>query len=406
MKHLGVFNSRWRSLFTIAGVVVVALQTLQQAARAEGNAIQYTFTSVNNGAYPNTVIESFQFTAPNFISSDGYVDAPSLNYCSITGFAVTNGVYTPLPCAWVAFLPSHPGSGMIPAAEIDVAFYYWMQGGFGGGGGANYFPPGSFSAIGEYDVLFSNDHYTAHLSVKKVPAPEPVDLLTQNPQQTFRSFVAKTTKQADGFQLNSVFVVRNPATVVNPVSSPVALRVGSFFARIPPGSFQQNGDEYVYEGTVNGVTLRAIITSRGNGQYSLQVEGQGVNLDGSPQPLYIALLIADFACGAVTPPVVTVSAIPSTLSPPNGEMVPVTVYGTVTGSGWGLNPATVTYSVADENGTVKSSGPVTLGPSGTYSVFRISLQASLGAQYTITVSAEDLWGNQGSASTVVTVLHD
>jgi len=113
----------------------------------------------------------------------------------------------------------------------------------------------------------------------------------------------------------------------------------------------------------------------------------------------------------VTPPVVNVSASPSSLWPPNGKMVSVTVSGTITDSLSGVNPSTAAFAVVDEYGLVQPSGPVSLGPGGTYS-FAVLLQASRngndkdGRQYTITVSADDFAGNLGLAATIVTVPHD
>ena len=77
----------------------------------------------------------------------------------------------------------------------------------------------------------------------------------------------------------------------------------------------------------------------------------------------------------------------------------------------GADPSSVNFAVVDSDGTVQPSGPVTLGAGGTY-LFTVLLQASRqgtdlnGIQYTATVSAKDLAGNAGSASTVVTVAHD
>jgi hypothetical protein len=112
-----------------------------------------------------------------------------------------------------------------------------------------------------------------------------------------------------------------------------------------------------------------------------------------------------------TPPVITISARPATLWPPNGKMVPVTIAGRIMDSGSRVNATTATYAVTDEYGSVQPSGRVTLGSNGSYA-FTIPLQASRngddkdGRQYTITVRAQDNAGNQGSASTVVTVPHD
>ncbi len=112
-----------------------------------------------------------------------------------------------------------------------------------------------------------------------------------------------------------------------------------------------------------------------------------------------------------TPPVITISAMPATLWPPNGEMVAVTVSGTITDAGSGVNVSAAAYAVTDEYGSVQPSGHITLGESGSYS-FTIQLQASRngddrdGRQYTITGSAQDNAGNKGSAASGVTVPHD
>jgi hypothetical protein len=111
------------------------------------------------------------------------------------------------------------------------------------------------------------------------------------------------------------------------------------------------------------------------------------------------------------PPVITVSANPATLWPPNGKMVPVTVSGTITDPESGVNASTATYAVTDEYGSVQPSGHITLGPTGSYS-FTIQLQAARngndkdGRQYTITIRAQDNARNRGSAATGVTVPHD
>jgi glycosidase len=113
----------------------------------------------------------------------------------------------------------------------------------------------------------------------------------------------------------------------------------------------------------------------------------------------------------LTPPAVNVSASPTTLWPPNGQMVSLTVFGRIIDNLSGVDPSTVTFRVVDEYGSVQPKGLVSLGSGGSYS-FTVSLQASRngddndGRQYTITVSAKDLAGNLGSASTVVTVPHD
>lgn len=144
---------------------------------------------------------------------------------------------------------------------------------------------------------------------------------------------------------------------------------------------------------------------------STQISGEGMNsanlrvLDNAGN---ISSLVSQPVNIDLTPPAVSVSASPSSIWPPNGKMVAVTVSGTITDNLSGVNPSTAAFAVVDEYGRVHPSGPVTLGPGGSYS-FTVSLQASRngndtdGRQYMISVSAKDFAGNRGSAATTVTV---
>ena len=107
-------------------------------------------------------------------------------------------------------------------------------------------------------------------------------------------------------------------------------------------------------------------------------------------------------------PLITVSANPTTLWPPNGNMVPVTISGMITDTGSGVNSSTATYAVTDEDGRVLSSGHIALGKIGIYT-FTIQLQASHNEnsktkrRYTITVKAQDNALNSNVASISVPV---
>lgn len=114
------------------------------------------------------------------------------------------------------------------------------------------------------------------------------------------------------------------------------------------------------------------------------------------------------------PPVVTVSATPANLWPPNGRNVSVVVAGKITDnevSGTGVNPQTAAYKVADSYGQVQPAGPIVLNSDGSYS-FNILLPAYRyatskdGRNFTITVYAQDTAGNTGSSSFKVVVPHD
>jgi probable HAF family extracellular repeat protein len=106
-----------------------------------------------------------------------------------------------------------------------------------------------------------------------------------------------------------------------------------------------------------------------------------------------------------TPPVITVSASPATLSPPNGRLVTVTVSGAITDEGSGVEAST--YQVIGEYGQIQPKGNVP-PVDGSYT-FTVALQASRrgndrdGRRYTIEVSATDNAGNEGSKSATVIV---
>jgi len=110
-----------------------------------------------------------------------------------------------------------------------------------------------------------------------------------------------------------------------------------------------------------------------------------------------------------TPPVITISASPATLSPPNGRLVTVAVSGAITDGANGSGVQASTYQVTDEYGQIQPSGSLTLA-NGEYA-FSVALQASRrgndrdGRRYTITVSATDQAGNRGDALTLVIVPH-
>jgi hypothetical protein len=89
----------------------------------------------------------------------------------------------------------------------------------------------------------------------------------------------------------------------------------------------------------------------------------------------------------------------------------VTISGTITDTGSGVNPSSTAYLVRDEYGEVQPRGAITLGKGGSYS-FNVLLKAARfgtdvdGRRYTVIVRAKDNAGNTGSKTTVVIVPHD
>ncbi len=111
-----------------------------------------------------------------------------------------------------------------------------------------------------------------------------------------------------------------------------------------------------------------------------------------------------------TPPAITLAAIPKILLPPDGRMVPVTISGTITDAGSGVNASSAKFAVQDEYHRIQPHGTVTLDAAGNYS-FTILLRASRGRsdlngrKYTIGVNAMDNAGNRAAKWSRVTVPH-
>lgn len=189
------------------------------------------------------------------------------------------------------------------------------------------------------------------------------------------------------------------------------------------------------QGAPNPVTFQVILHEEGQVRFQYKTVTLGghlatnggratvgirnANSPGNQQQLqwsFNAPVLADstallFASTDLIGPTLTATPSPARIWPPNNKPVSVSVTGTITDSGTGVDAATAGYTVTDEYGAVQPAGPIAVGTDGSYKVeFRLPAERrgddKDGRLYTIVITARDLAGNQGSVRIVVLVPHD
>jgi hypothetical protein len=156
-----------------------------------------------------------------------------------------------------------------------------------------------------------------------------------------------------------------------------------------------------YDGTGGAVSMKTDRLADGNGT-------RGVKIGCVHQ-------ISNYRPGAprvvdTVPPTISIRATPSILWPPNGNLVTVTVSGTIQDNpgGSGVDTLSACFFVVDQYRKVQPSGGVTVARDGTYS-FTVQLKATRegndpdGRVYNIAVNASDNNGN-AAASAVARVI--
>ncbi len=98
------------------------------------------------------------------------------------------------------------------------------------------------------------------------------------------------------FDLNSSFTLGAASNGINPLTENVTFQIGAYSVTIPAGSFTKNNKgAYVFEGTINGVSIQVRINPTGGNSYTFQAEGSGANFSGITNPVTVNLKIGNDA---------------------------------------------------------------------------------------------------------------
>jgi hypothetical protein len=123
------------------------------------------------------------------------------------------------------------------------------------------------------------------------------------PVTPFAAFTAKLElelgpRRDDAFELQSTFTLGTSSNGIDLSKDDVTLELkhgtASFITSIPAGSFKQDKKgRFEFEGTINGVSLEATITPRGNNAYKFKAEGKHADLTGIAKSVTVTLTIGN-----------------------------------------------------------------------------------------------------------------
>lgn len=98
------------------------------------------------------------------------------------------------------------------------------------------------------------------------------------------------------FHLKSIFQAGPGSGGVHPASQPVFFHLAGYGATIPAGSFTAGGQgDYQFDGTLDGIHVKAVIAPEGENRFGLRVDVQGIAMNNAINPIRFLLIIGDNA---------------------------------------------------------------------------------------------------------------
>ncbi len=115
-----------------------------------------------------------------------------------------------------------------------------------------------------------------------------------NPIVSFAAFTAELEIKNKKFDLDAAFTLGAGNNGIAPLTEQMILQFGTLSFTIPAGAFHQvNATLFEFDGTISGFSLEVSLRSLGNGRYSLQVDGKGVKINETANPIYVSLTIGN-----------------------------------------------------------------------------------------------------------------
>ena len=132
---------------------------------------------------------------------------------------------------------------------------------------------------------------TASVTYQVTSAPPPPSTFVFNPFSVNQININQRFKT---LFLLSTFTLGQGSDGINPVTEPVKLVIANFTTTIPANKFRKGpAGVYAYIGTINNVSIQALIAPLGNNRFGFQATAYGADLTGTTNPVTVILTIGN-----------------------------------------------------------------------------------------------------------------
>jgi 6-phosphogluconolactonase (cycloisomerase 2 family) len=300
----GSLQETANSPFTISSATATMATSLDMNCAgsllfAGGNSVDiYSFNLASNGQLSAvagspfaTGVSSNQVVALS--TDDNTLFSSSQGGNTVTAFAVNADGSLTLPgtsagAGTGAFYP-----GGLSVSEDGLFLYAADTAVTGGFGGIS-----TFTLGGSSPVSFASLTSTGVASQSHSVAAYPPKACNSAPSAGGLSATLQiSTSPPPGFDLDATLSL-DASLAVNPLTQPVSLQVGDFSINLPAGSFKTfrngtNAGTYLFQGVINGATIKIQIVPLGQNQFEISAYGKRVDVGGWSTPVTVKVGIGD-----------------------------------------------------------------------------------------------------------------